>query len=126
MNNVGADGPGVEAFAFEFDGRSIATDQLGYLLDPSDWTVAMATALAERESIALGPDHWEMIHFVREWFDDRQAVPEARWLLKAMKQRLGSDKGTRRYLHRLFPHGYGPELCKIAGMTMPRKVMLDV
>ena len=30
------------------------------------------------------------------------------------------------YLHRLFPHGDGPELCKIAGMTMPRKVMLDV
>ena len=113
--------PGITA-----DGRFIATDQLGYLLDPSEWNPVVAEALAEREQIALGADHWAMVRFVREWYEERQVVPEARWLLKAMKVELGDDKGTRRYLHRLFPHGYGPELCKIAGMTMPRKVMLDV
>ena len=107
-------------------GQPLATDALGYLLDPSEWSPAAAEALAAREDIELGPDHWVMIRFVRDWYEDRQVVPEARWLLKAMKAELGDDKGTRRYLHRLFPHGYGPELCKIAGMTMPRKVMLDV
>lgn len=115
-----------ERYFIETDGRVIETDLLGYLLDPSDWNPVVANALAEREEIELGEDHWRMIEFVREWYEDRQAVPEARWLLKAMKQSLGEEKGTRKYLHRLFPHGYGPELCKIAGMTMPRKVMLDV
>lgn len=121
-----ADADAIAPCTITVDGRVIATDQLGYLLDPSEWSPAVAQALAEREAIALGPDHWEMIRFVREWYEDRQCVAEARWLLKAMKERLGEEKGTRRYLHRLFPHGYGPELCKIAGMTMPRKVMLDV
>ena len=115
-----------EDFNIEADGRVIATDQLGYLLDPSEWTPRVGEALAAREGIELGPDHWQMNRFVRDWYEERQAVPEARWLLKAMQQLLGEDKGTRRYLHRLFPYGYGPELCKIAGMNMPRKVMLDV
>jgi tRNA 2-thiouridine synthesizing protein E len=53
-------------------------------------------------------------------------LPEARHLLKAMRDRLGAQKASRRYVHSLFPYGYGPQLCKIAGMTMPRKVMLDV
>ncbi|WP_125931956.1 TusE/DsrC/DsvC family sulfur relay protein [Thiosocius teredinicola] len=115
-----------DVYAIEADGRVIATDLLGYLLDPSEWNPTVGVALAQREGITLGPDHWTMIEFVRDWYEDRQAVPEARWLLKGMKQQLGEDKGTRKYLHKLFPHGYGPELCKIAGMTMPRKVMLDV
>ncbi len=115
-----------DIYTVEADGRLIATDQLGYLLDPSEWNPTVGGTLAQREGIELGPDHWAMIMFVRDWYAERQAVPEARWLLKGMKEKLGEDKGTRKYLHRLFPHGYGPELCKIAGMTMPRKVMLDV
>jgi len=115
-----------ETYCIKVNGRRLFTDQLGYLLDPSEWDEEVALALAAREEIDLDEDHWHMIRFVREWYEDRQTVPEARWLLKAMKQRLGETKGTRRYLHQLFPHGFGPELCKIAGMTMPRKVMLDV
>jgi tRNA 2-thiouridine synthesizing protein E len=110
----------------EANGEAIATDELGFLLDPADWTPAVAECLARRAAIDLGPDHWAMIRSVRCWYEERQAVPEARWLLKAMKEQLGVEKGNRRYLHRLFPHGYGPDLCKIAGMIMPRKVMLDV
>ena len=121
-----AAGAADQEFCIEVDGQTLATDQLGYLLDPAEWNPRVGEALAAREQIELGPDHWQMIRFVRDWYEERQAVPEARWLLKAMKERLGEEKGTRRYLHRLFPHGYGPELCKIAGMTMPRKVMLDV
>ena len=115
-----------ETYCIKVNGRRLFTDQLGYLLDPSEWDEEVALALAAREEIELGDDHWQMLRFVREWYDERQAVPEARRLLQAMRERLGETKGTRRYLHKLFPHGYGPELCKIAGMTMPRKVMLDV
>jgi len=113
-------------YTISVEGKSIPVDQLGYLLDPSDWSDAVAKHIAVNEDIELLQDHWVMINFVRDWFEDRHSVPEARWLLKAMKAELGELKATRRYLHKLFPHGYGPELCKIAGMRMPRKVMLDV
>ena len=33
---------------------------------------------------------------------------------------------TRKALHRPLPCGYGSRLCRIAGMRMPRKVILDV
>ncbi len=107
-------------------GRRLATDQLGYLLDPADWTEQVAQTIAEHEGITLGREHWAVIGIVRDWFEERQSVPEARVLLKAMRLSLGEEHGTRRYLHQLFPYGYGSQVCKIAGMTMPRKVMLDV
>jgi len=112
--------------AIECNGRHIETDQLGYLLDPGLWDRELAVLLAARAGVELGPDHWCLIEFVREWYEARQTVPELRRLLKAMQERLGASKASRSYLHSLFPYGYGVQLCKIAGMTMPRKVMLDV
>jgi tRNA 2-thiouridine synthesizing protein E len=110
----------------EFEGRLIETDRLGYLLDPDQWERGMAERLAAREGVALGPEHWCLIEFVRDWYETHHALPEARHLLRAMRDLLGAEKASRRYLHHLFPYGYGPQLCKIAGMTMPRKIMLDV
>ena len=111
--------------SIELNGRHIETDQLGFLLDPGAWDRGLAELLAARQGIELGPDHWCLIEFVREWYQARQTLPEMRRLLKAMQERLGAEKATRKYLHTLFPYGYGVQLCRIAGMTMPRKVMLD-
>ena len=112
--------------AIAFKGREIATDELGHLLEAAARDRDLALVLAAREGVELGQDPWCLIDFVREWYDSQQAVPEARRLLQAMRQRLGEEKATRKYLHRLFPYGYAPGLCKIAGMPMPRKLMLDV
>lgn len=107
-------------------GKTLLTDELGYLEDPSLWTPEVAMQIAVAENIALSDDHWQYIDYVRAHYEQTHCVPEARHLLKAMASALGVAKGTRRYLHQLFPYGYGPQLCKIAGMRMPRKVMLDV
>jgi tRNA 2-thiouridine synthesizing protein E len=110
----------------EVGGRVIATDHLGYLLDPADWDRAVAEVIGAREGLTLGEEHVAVIALVREHYERCQAVPEARTLLKGMRGVLGEARATRRYLHALFPYGYGPQLCKVAGMTMPRKVILDV
>lgn len=110
----------------EAAGRAVATDHLGYLLDPSEWDPGVAQAIAAREGLTLGDEHMAVIALVREHYERCQVVPEARTLLKGMRALLGDERATRRYLHRLFPYGYGSQVCKIAGMTMPRKVMLDV
>ena len=106
--------------------RTLDTDNLGYLLDPGEWSPAVALAIAAKEEIELGADHWAVISLVRELFERNQSVPEARYVLKALKTMLGPEKATRKFLHSLFPYGYGPQVCKIAGTRMPRKVMLDV
>lgn len=110
----------------EADRRHMATDTLACLLDPGDGTPMVAGVLAKREAIALQADHWATIQFVRDWYEERQSLPEVRWRLKGMQVQPGEGKGTRKSLHRLFPYGYGPQLCKIAGMTMPRTVMFYV
>jgi tRNA 2-thiouridine synthesizing protein E len=108
------------------DGRRIAADHLGYLLDPDDWDERVAEAIAAEEGIELSEHHWAVIRLVRAGFERNQTVPEARTLLKDMRAEMGNGFASRRYLHRLFPYGYGPQVCRIAGMKMPRKVMLDV
>jgi tRNA 2-thiouridine synthesizing protein E len=107
-------------------GRPYQTDPLGYLLDPAEWSRDVALAIADIEGIEMGEEHWTVVDLVRAHYEDRQRVPEARTLLKHMASVLGAERATRKYLHKLFPYGYGPQVCKIAGMTMPRKVMADV
>ncbi len=110
----------------EIGGRTIATDNEGYLLDPSEWSEELALEIARREAIPLSEDHWMVVRFVREHFEYRQSVPEARFALKAMQELLGRDKATRKYLYQLFPYGYGQQACKIAGVRKPLKLMLDM
>ena len=108
------------------DGRTLATDNEGYLLDPSEWSEDVAEEIARREELPLSEDRWTVVRFVREYFEFRQSVPEARYALKAMREHLGEEKATRKYLYQLFPYGYCQQACKIAGMRKPLKLMLDM
>jgi tRNA 2-thiouridine synthesizing protein E len=112
--------------AIEMGDRALATDNEGYLLDPSDWSEDVAEEIARREGLTLSDERWTVVRFVREHFEFRQSVPEARFALKAMREHLGQEKATRKYLYQLFPYGYGQQACKIAGMRKPLKLMLDV
>jgi len=102
------------------------TDEEGFLLDPMQWSPALAEVIAASEGLPLDDKRWLVVRFVREHFESRQSVPEARAVLKFLQEKLGPDNATRKYLYTLFPYGYGQQACKIAGMRKPRKLMLDV
>jgi tRNA 2-thiouridine synthesizing protein E len=108
------------------NGQTLATDEEGFLLDPSEWNQDVAAIIAEQEGLPLDEQRWGIVCYIRDYFERNQTVPEARTLLKNLRQTLGEDLATRRYLHQLFPYGYGQQACKIAGMRKPRKLMLDV
>lgn len=108
------------------NGIELATDNEGYLLDPSDWNEDVARLLAEREQLPLCEDRWFIVRFVRDYYENHQTVPEARHLLKALREHVGKERATRRFVYSLFPYGYGQQACKIAGMRKPLKLMLDV
>lgn len=105
---------------------SIARDNEGYLLDPAVWNEDIAAQIASQENIELSPDHWLIVTYVRDYFEEKQVVPEARSVLRHLKETMSPEKATRRYLYDLFPYGYGQQACKIAGMRKPLKIMLDV
>ena len=108
------------------NGRTIELDHEGYLIEPSDWNRDVACAIAERENIELTNDAWEVVNFVRDYYEERQAVPEHRILLRELRSRHGKEKATRKYVYNMFPYGYGQQACKIAGMRVPLKLLLDL
>ncbi|MCW9709734.1 TusE/DsrC/DsvC family sulfur relay protein [Avibacterium sp. 21-586] len=103
--------------------QTIETDNEGYLLDLTQWTPEVAQAIAEKEGIVLTDAHWEVIHFVREFYQEYNTSPAIRMLVKAMAQKLGEDKGNSRYLQRLFPEGPAKQATKLAGLPKPAKCL---
>ena len=104
----------------QIDDRTIDTDEEGYLVDPADWSEAVAEALARRENLRLEPLHWRVIGFMREYLESRQVAADARHVIKHLAEELGQGGRARKLLFELFPYGYVRQACKIAGMRRPR------
>ena len=104
--------------ALEVNGRQIEVDEEGYLSNLNDWEKDIATVMAKEDDIELGDDHWEIINFLREYYEEYQIAPAVRVLTKAVGKKLGKDKGNSKYLYELFPYGPGKQACKFAGCLL--------
>ncbi len=103
----------------EVNGKSLETDEEGYLANLNDWEKDVATVMAKEDDIDLSEDHWEIINFLREYYEEYQIAPAVRVLTKAVGKKLGKDKGNSKYLYELFPYGPGKQACKFAGLPKP-------
>ena len=102
-----------------FTGLDIAHDEAGYLTDLSVWNPALANLIANGENSEMTTEHWEVVNFLREYYDEYQIAPAIRVLTRAITKKLGPDKGSNRYLYELFPYGPAKQACKIAGLPKP-------
>ncbi|MCO5107024.1 MAG: TusE/DsrC/DsvC family sulfur relay protein [Burkholderiaceae bacterium] len=98
----------------------VRTDEEGYLVDPGDWTPELAEWLAGREGVALTDEHWAVLRFMREYYDDHQIPADARFVIRFLARERGKGDEARDALFALFPYGYVKQACKIAGMRKPR------
>ena len=96
----------------------IEFDEEGYLIEPLSWNEEIAAELANRENIQLTENHWDAIHFMRQYYAEHQVAPDVRHVTKHLAERLGP--GSRNAVFELFPYGYVKQACKIAGMKRPR------
>ena len=103
----------------EFNGKQLETDEEGYLQNLSDWEPDVAALMARADDIELGDNHWEVINFLREYYDEYKIAPAIRILTKAMAKKLGREKGNTRYLYQLFPQGPAKQACRYAGLPKP-------
>ena len=103
----------------EMNGKTIETDEEGYLVNLSDWTEEIALKLAEGEGLPMDENRWEVVNFLREYYNEYQIAPAVRVLTKAIGKKLGADKGNSKYLYELFPYGPAKQACKIAGLPKP-------
>lgn len=105
----------------EFNGKSYQTDKHGYLVNLDDWDSAIASHIAQLEQITMSDNHWEVVYFVRDFYQQYQTSPAIRLLVKAMKKQLGEEKGNSIYLYKLFPKGPAKQATRIAGLPKPAK-----
>lgn len=105
--------------AFQINGREYETDEEGYLANLSDWNTEVAAHMATDDDCDLTDPHWEVINFLRDYYEEYQIAPAVRVLTKAIGKRLGKDKGNSRYLYELFPYGPAKQACKYAGLPKP-------
>jgi dissimilatory sulfite reductase related protein len=105
--------------SLEYHGRFLETDKEGFLQDLSEWSPELAKHMAELDDLELTDDHWEVINYIREYYEDYRIAPAVRILIKAMGRRLGRDKGNSRYLYQLFPYGPAKQACRYAGLPKP-------
>jgi len=105
--------------SIEVNGQTYETDEEGYLVNRTDWNEDLAKAMAQQDNCELTENHWEVINFLREYYDEYQIAPAVRVLTKAIGKKLGPDKGNSKYLYELYPYGPAKQACKYAGLPKP-------
>ena len=100
-------------------GVAVALTEEGFLVDRNDWNEQIAVQLADMSNIPLRDEHWEIILFIRSYYERYQFLPNTRQFIKAVSKTFGGQKGNSRYLHQLFPAGPLKYACKLAGLPKP-------
>lgn len=95
-----------------------ARDAEGYLVEPAQWNEAVARALGGELGLVLEDDHWDVIRFMRGFYEEHQVAADARFVMRHLDARYPGQ--GRRRLYELFPYGYVGQACKVAGMRRPR------
>lgn len=97
----------------EVKDRKLELNDDGYLADPADWDEDVARVFAEIQGIELTDEHWKVIFYLREYWQQFTIVPMIRKLCKE------TDTNPQRFLE-LFPSGPLKTSCKLAGLPQPK------
>lgn len=102
--------------AYLINGVEHETDDDGYLLEP-DFSNEAVEIIAEAEGIALTPDHWKIVEYMRNEYREQGHTPNFRNMLKGI-QEFWSEADSKA-LYDLFPMGPAKQGAKIAGLPQP-------
>ncbi len=105
--------------AYQLNGTTFEADEEGYITDIGLWSKELAELIAKDENIEMSDDHWEVVNFLRNYYEEYQIAPAIRVLTNAVKKSLGPEKGNSKFLYELFPYGPAKQACKIAGLPKP-------
>lgn len=105
--------------SYQVNGHVVEHDEEGYITTLSDWSKELADEIAKTENIDMTDEHWEVVNFLRDYYDEYQIAPAVRVLIKSIKKSMGPEKGNNKYMYELFPYGPAKQACKIAGLPKP-------
>jgi TusE/DsrC/DsvC family sulfur relay protein len=103
----------------DFEGKQIEIDEDGYIVNLDDWSKGLAEDIAKIEGIEMTESHWEVVNFLRDYYQKYQIAPMIKILVKEIGKVMGPEKGNTKYLYELYPGGPAKQACKIAGLPKP-------
>ena len=108
--------------ALEVDGRTIETNDTGYLINLDDWSERVAEVIAEKEDIALTQRHWDLINYLRDqYFNEGGLNPNTRTIVKAMQDLWQDSSVDSKTIYTLFPLDPSKQGGRIAGVPESRR-----
>jgi len=98
----------------EVNGRTIELSEEGFMLNPEEWDKEVAKLLAqEEEGIEdMSEEHWSVVNYIREYFQEKKLAPMVRKICKSTGFPL-------KRIFELFPSGPAKGACKVAGLPKP-------
>ena len=97
-------------------GVELEADADGYLLE-ANFTDEAVEAIAAAEGIALTPEHWEVIRFLRDEYQENGHTPNFRNMLKGFQ--AVRPEADSKFLYDLFPLGPAKQGARMAGLPQP-------
>ena len=93
-------------------------DPEGHLEELDPWSKERALDVAQEQGIEMTDSHWDVVNFLRDRYVREGQAKSGRIVVEALEQQY-ADKGGKRYLYTLFPHGPVTQGSKIAGLPLP-------
>ena len=102
--------------SYEIGGKTVETDESGYLVDASDWTEELIAVIAAADGVELTERHVDVVKYLRdEHVDNGGNEPNERSILKAMGKVWG-EKVTSKIMYEMFPGTPSKQGRKWAGL----------
>jgi tRNA 2-thiouridine synthesizing protein E len=101
------------------NGNPIETDAEGYLANLDDWSEDVAKYLSNQDNLELTDDHWTILNWIRNYFQEFGTAPNLRMMQKLMKDDVGAELADKKRLFDLFPYGPAKQGARYAGMPKP-------
>ena len=95
-------------------GKKIQLNEDGFLVNPGEWDIEAAKVLAKTEEglDELTEEHWTVIHYIRDYYIEKDMAPMVRKVCKNTGFPL-------KHIFELFPSGPAKGACKLAGLPKP-------
>jgi tRNA 2-thiouridine synthesizing protein E len=96
------------------NGQPLELNEEGFLTHPEEWDDEVALLLARHEESLdeLTPEHWSVIRFIRQHYEEQGSAPMVRSICKSTGLAL-------KRVYELFPSGPAKGACKLAGLPRP-------
>jgi TusE/DsrC/DsvC family sulfur relay protein len=102
---------------YVLNGEELEVDDDGFLLE-ANFSDEIVPVIAEAEGLTLSDDHWTVIRFMRERYQEDGHTPNFRNMV-AMLDEQDDSIDWKKKLYELFPLQPNRQSAKVAGLTKP-------